>query len=80
MEFAAKHLGMMTVRGHFADVTSTADIDPYHLEKMHLEVTIQAASIKTHDETRDQDVRGENFLDTDTFPVMFTRTDGAGRG
>ncbi len=76
VEFAAKHLGMMTVRGHFADVTSTADIDPDHLEKMHLEVTIQAASIKTHHETRDKDVRGENFLDTDNFPVMtFASTD-----
>jgi polyisoprenoid-binding protein YceI len=76
VEFAAKHLGMMTVRGHFADVTSTADIDPDHVEKMHLAVTIQAASIKTHNETRDKDVRGENFLDTDNFPVMtFTSTD-----
>ena len=34
VEFAAKHLGMMTVRGHFADVTSTADIDPDHPEAM----------------------------------------------
>jgi polyisoprenoid-binding protein YceI len=28
VEFAAKHLGMMTVRGHFADVQVTGDIDP----------------------------------------------------
>ena len=28
VEFAAKHLGMMTVRGHFAEVSSVADIDP----------------------------------------------------
>jgi polyisoprenoid-binding protein YceI len=70
VEFAAKHLGMMTVRGHFADITSTADIDPDHLEAMQVELTIQAASIKTHNETRDKDVRSENFLDTDNFPVM----------
>jgi polyisoprenoid-binding protein YceI len=53
VEFAAKHLGMMTVRGHFADVTSSADIDPDHLEDMRVEVTIQAASIRTHNEIRD---------------------------
>jgi polyisoprenoid-binding protein YceI len=70
VEFAAKHLGMMTVRGHFADITSTADIDADHLEAMSLEVTIQAASIKTNNEVRDKDVRAENFLDTDNFPVM----------
>jgi polyisoprenoid-binding protein YceI len=76
VEFAAKHLGMMTVRGHFGDVTSTADIDADHLETMHLEVTIQAASIKTDNESRDKDVRSENFLDTDNFPVMTFKSTG----
>lgn len=70
VEFAAKHLGMMTVRGHFAEVTSTAEIDLDHLDAMHVEVTIQAASIKTHHEARDQDLRSPNFLDTDAFPVI----------
>ena len=75
VEFAAKHLGMMTVRGHFADVTSTADIDPDHPEALHVEVTIQAASIKTHNEIRDNDLRSPNFLDADTYPVItFTST------
>lgn len=70
VEFAAKHLGMMTVRGHFADVTSIAEIDPAQLDSMHVEVTIQAASIKTHHDARDQDLRSANFLDTDAFPVI----------
>jgi polyisoprenoid-binding protein YceI len=70
VEFAAKHLGMMTVRGHFADVASKAEIDLDHLEDMQVEVTIQAASIKTNNEVRDKDVRSENFLDTDNFPVI----------
>lgn len=74
VEFAAKHLGMMTVRGHFADVTSTTDIDPNHPETMRVEVTIQAASIKTHNEIRDKDLRSENFLETDTFPVITFRS------
>ncbi len=70
VEFSAKHLGMMTVRGHFSDITSSADIDPDHLEAMRVQVTIQAASLKTHNEVRDKDVRSENFLDTDNFPVI----------
>jgi polyisoprenoid-binding protein YceI len=75
VEFAAKHLGMMTVRGHFADVSSTADIDPDHLERMRVQVTIQAASIKTHNQIRDNDLRSSNFLETDAFPVItFTST------
>src|SRR5690242_20976554 len=32
VEFSAKHLGMMTVRGYFDEVSTTADIDPDHPE------------------------------------------------
>ena len=35
---------------------------------MQVEITIQAASIKTNHEVRDKDIRGENFMDTDNFP------------
>jgi polyisoprenoid-binding protein YceI len=70
VEFAAKHLGMMTVRGHFAEVSSAADIDPDHPEASSVEVTIQAASIRTHNETRDNDLRSSNFLEADKFPTI----------
>jgi polyisoprenoid-binding protein YceI len=70
VEFSAKHLGMMTVRGHFAELSATADIDPDHPEASSVEVTIQAASIRTHHEARDNDVRSSNFLDVEKFPVI----------
>src|SRR5271165_1120590 len=63
VEFAAKHLGMMTVRGHFADVKVTGTIDPFHPEATALEVTIQTASIRTNTEQRDNDLRSSNFLE-----------------
>jgi polyisoprenoid-binding protein YceI len=70
VEFAAKHLGMMTVRGHFAEVSSVAGIDPDHPEASSVEVTIQAASIRTHNEARDNDLRSSNFLEADKFPTI----------
>jgi polyisoprenoid-binding protein YceI len=70
VEFAAKHLGIVTVRARFADVFATADIDLDHLERMRVEVTIQTASIKTHNPVRDNDLRSSNFLETDDFPVI----------
>src|SRR3989440_9405264 len=70
VEFSAKHLGMMTVRGHFAEVSATADIDPDHPETSSVEVTIQAVSIRTHNETRDNDLRSSNFLEVDEFPTI----------
>jgi polyisoprenoid-binding protein YceI len=75
VEFSAKHFGMMTVRGHFAEVTTTADIDPGHPETSSVQATIQAASIRTNNQTRDDDLRSPNFLETGTYPVItFTST------
>ncbi len=75
VEFTAKHLGMMTVRGHFADVTATGDIHPEQPESSSVSVTILAASIRTNHEIRDKDVRGSNFLDVENFPtITFTST------
>ena len=70
VEFAAKHLGMMTVRGHFAEVSAVADIDPDHPQASSVQVTIQTVSIRTHNETRDNDLRSSNFLEADRFPTM----------
>jgi polyisoprenoid-binding protein YceI len=70
VEFAAKHLGMMTVRGHFAEVNSVADIDPDHPEASSVKVTIQTDSIRTHNDTRDNDLRSSNFLEVDKFPTI----------
>ena len=70
VEFSAKHLGMMTVRGHFAEVTATADIDPSHPETSSVRVTISTASVRTNHEVRDNDIRSSNFLDVAQFPTM----------
>jgi polyisoprenoid-binding protein YceI len=70
VEFTAKHLGMMTVRGHFAEVSATADIDPDHPEKAWVRVTISTASIRTDNGIRDNDLRSSNFLEVDKYPVI----------
>ncbi len=70
VEFATKHLGMMTVRGHFAEVTATGNIYPDNPEASSVEVTMQTASIRTHNETRDNDLRSSNFLEIDKYPTI----------
>ena len=74
VEFSAKHLGMMTVRGHFTEVSATADIDPEHPETSSVEVTIQTVSIRTHNETRDNDLRSSNFLEVEKYPTITFRS------
>jgi polyisoprenoid-binding protein YceI len=70
VEFSAKHLGMMTVRGHFAEVSATGDLHPEHPESSTVEVTINTASIRTHNEQRDNDLRASNFLEVEKYPTI----------
>lgn len=70
VEFSAKHLGMMTVRGHFVDISTTADINPDKPETSSVEVTIRTASVRTNHEARDNDLRSSNFLEADKFPTI----------
>lgn len=81
VEFSAKHLGMMTVRGNFDEVSATADIDPEHPEVASVRVNMSAASIRTNNPTRDNDLRSPNFLDVENYPVitfMSTRVEPVG--
>jgi polyisoprenoid-binding protein YceI len=78
VEFSAKHLGMMTVRGYFDDVSAKADIDPAHPENASVEVTMSAASIRTNNPARDNDLRSENFLDVEHYPVITFKSTAVG--
>ena len=70
VEFSAKHLGMMTVRGLFNEVTAEGDIYPDAPDKSKIRATIITASIRTHNETRDNDLRSSNFLEVAKYPTM----------
>ena len=82
VEFTAKHLGMMKVRGNFLEVSATGYIDPDHPEASSVDVTIQTASISTHNPQRDNDLRASNFLEVDKYPTMTfksTKIEAAGQ-
>jgi polyisoprenoid-binding protein YceI len=70
IEFSAKHLGMMTVRGYFDEFSATADIDPDHPEAASVQVTISTASIRTNNGIRDNDLRSSNFLEVEKYPEI----------
>jgi polyisoprenoid-binding protein YceI len=70
VEFAVKHFGMMTIRGRFNDVTATGTIDPENPTASSLDVTIDVASLNTHNAQRDNDLRGSTFLELDKYPTI----------
>ena len=57
------------VDGRFNDFAGTVSYDAKDLSKSSVEVTIQAASIFTNNDRRDNDLRSENFFDVAKFPT-----------
>jgi polyisoprenoid-binding protein YceI len=82
VEFAVKHFGMMTVRGHFRDVTASGEVDPTNPPASTLDVTIDVASLTTNNPQRDNDLRSSYFLELDKYPTITfksTRIEPAGQ-
>ena len=69
-QFSVRHLGLSTVRGAFTKVSGTAKYDPADPSKDSLEVTIDANSVDTRVEMRDNDLRSPRFFDVQKFPTI----------
>jgi len=69
-QFSVRHLGLSTVRGAFTKVSGTAKYDPADPSKDFLEVTIDANSVDTRVEMRDNDLRSPRFFDVQKFPTI----------
>jgi len=67
-QFSVKHLGVSTVRGAFTRVTGSAQYDTADGSKDSVDITIDASSVDTRVEMRDNDLRSPNFLDVQKYP------------
>jgi polyisoprenoid-binding protein YceI len=83
-QFSVRHLGISTVRGEFSKVSGTVQYDPANLAKTSIHADIDAASINTRVEMRDNDLRSPHFFDvgkysTITFQSKQVEAAGAGK-
>lgn len=69
-QFSVRHLGVSTVRGAFTKVNGSATYDSSDPTKASLEATIEASSVDTRVEMRDNDLRSPNFLDVQKYPTI----------
>jgi polyisoprenoid-binding protein YceI len=72
--FAVRHMAVSKVRGQFQDFSGTLELaeDPADSK---ISVTIQAKSVDTHDENRDNHLRTNDFFDAENHPTWtFTST------
>lgn len=82
-QFAVRHLGISTVRGEFRKVSGSATYDPADPSKTSLEATIDATTVDTRVDMRDNDLRSPNFLDVQKYPTITfksKRAESAGPG
>lgn len=80
VEFSAKHMMITTVKGRFGGLTGTVTVDRGNPGRSTAEVTIDAASIDTRTEQRDQHLRSPDFLDVQNYPsIAFRSTRVEGR-
>jgi polyisoprenoid-binding protein YceI len=69
LSFRIRHY-VTKVRGTFSKWEGAIAADPKSLDKGSVQVTIDAKSIDTNNERRDQDLRSNNFFATDSFPTL----------
>jgi polyisoprenoid-binding protein YceI len=69
-QFSVRHLGVSTVRGAFTKVSGSVVYDPANLNKSSIQAAIEAASVDTRVEMRDNDLRSPRFLDAQKFPTI----------
>ncbi len=82
-QFSVRHLGVSTVRGAFTKVSGSAKFDPTDPAKTSLDATIEATSVDTRVEMRDNDLRSPNFLEVQKYPTITfhsKQVKGAGAG
>jgi len=69
-QFSVRHLGVSTVRGAFMKVSGSAKYDTADPTKDSVEVSIDASSVDTRVQMRDNDLRSPNFLDVQKYPTI----------
>ena len=69
-QFSVRHMGISTVRGAFTKVSGTATYDPADPSKTSIQATIDATSVDTRVERRDNDLRSPNFFDVAKYPTL----------
>ena len=65
--FKVKHLMISTVKGSFGTVMGSAEGE---LDNMNVSVTIDASTINTNDEGRDEHLKSSDFFQVKNFPSI----------
>ncbi|MFA7331318.1 MAG: YceI family protein [Candidatus Delongbacteria bacterium] len=68
--FTVTHMMISKVRGNFGDFAVDLTVDAKDLSKSSVKAVIQAASVDTDNEKRDEHLRGADFFDVAKFKTL----------
>lgn len=76
--FSVKHMMFSTVRGNFRTFEGTIVVDNENPANSTVDVTIDASSITTGDERRDEHLRSADFFDVANYPTITFKSSSIG--
>lgn len=75
VEFSVRHMMISTVKGTFNNFSAEIEANPNDLTDASINFTIDANSIDTRKEDRDNHLRSADFFDVEKYPeIKFTAT------
>ena len=75
-EFKVKHMMISNVKGQFAKLSGALFFDESDLANSRVEVSIDAASIRTGEDQRDAHLKSPDFFDVEKFPTLTFKSKG----
>src|SRR5258706_1875641 len=74
INFSIRHLVVSKVRGRFGKYSGSVQIDDSDITRSVIEATVDAASIDTGTQQRDDHLRSADFFDVEKFPELRFRS------
>ena len=68
--FSVRHMMVSNVKGNFTKVEGTVELDEKDITKSKVSVTIDATTVNTDNEKRDEHLRSAEFFDVAKFPTI----------
>ena len=72
--FTVRHMMVANVSGAFAKLSGTVEYDPANVGQSRIEAVIDAATVNTRNEKRDEHLRSADFFDTANHPTITFRS------
>jgi polyisoprenoid-binding protein YceI len=69
-QFSVRHFGISNVKGEFEKIGGTVMLDDQDISKSSVSATIDASTINTRVQKRDDDLKSDKFFDVAKFPTL----------